>query len=86
MAGWFEHDDEHSVSIIYGNILTLQRTSHCAYELKNKLLDFRQNNVILLKKMATCFDLRDHHQAIKTKILKIRSSAVQIKLVIFVLH
>jgi len=33
-------------------------------------------------KMTTCFSLRSHHQAIITKILRIKCNGVQIKLVI----
>ena len=65
-------------------ILILQRMSRCVYELKNKSLDFGPSHLgyILFRKMTTCFGLRDCHQAIITKILKVRCSALQIKLVI----
>ena len=65
-------------------ILMLQRMSRCVYELKNKSLDFGPSHLgyILFRKMTTCFGLRDCHQAIITKILKVRCSALQIKLVI----
>jgi len=39
--------------------------------------------IYFILKMATCFSLTDHHQAIITKILKMRRNAGQIKLVIW---
>jgi hypothetical protein len=66
-------------------ILILQSMSHCVYEHKNKSLAFcpSQLGYILFRKVTTCFGLRDCHQAIVTKILKIGCTALQIKLVIW---
>jgi len=50
----------------------------------NKSLDFHQTQLrYFIKKITSCFRLEDHHQAIITKIFKIRCNAVQIKLVIW---
>ena len=51
----------------------------CVIELKtNRYISVKHNYVILFRKMTTYFGLRDHLQAIITKILK--SSAVHHKL------
>lgn len=52
--------------------------------LKNKSSDFHlKQQVILFRKMTTCFSLSDNHHAMITKILKVRCNAVQIKLTIW---
>ena len=48
----------------------------------NLQISVKLNFVVLFRNMATCFVLKDHHQAIITKILQLRRNAVQIKLVI----
>ena len=66
-------------------ILILPSTPVFVYQFKNKSLHLcpTQLGYILFRKMTTCFGLRDCHQSIITKILKIRCSAVQIKLMIW---
>jgi len=56
----------------------LQRTFWCFYELKNKSLFFHKNSFIVLFRKMACFGLSDLHQAIITKILKVRCNAAQI--------
>jgi hypothetical protein len=43
----------------------------------NRYFSIKHNFIVLFRKM-TCFDLSDLHQAIITKILKIRRNAAQI--------
>ena len=44
-------------------------------------ISLKQKFVILFREMTTCFDLRDYHQTVVTKILKTNCNAVQMKLV-----
>jgi hypothetical protein len=48
-----------------------------------RVVSVKRNYVILFRQMATRFGRRDHHQAIVTKVLKIKCSGVQIMLVVW---